>query len=114
MAAGAEYGVFLFGRLAAGSVFVSVFGLVAYSVGGYLFFVESIELAYPFLDLDRDPILNLFITLVGIGLFITSVPFLLLATLFSREGIDVLQVVMTTALGALGLALAQLSIWKIV
>lgn len=114
MAAGAEHGVFLFARVAAGSVFVSVFGLVAYSVGGYLFLVESIELAYPFLDLDRDPILNLLITLVGIGLFITSLPFLLLATLFNRDGIDALQVAMTTALGALGLALAQLSVWKVI
>lgn len=114
MATGLEQGLLVVSRFAAGSVFVSVFGLMAYGAGGYLFLVESIELAYPFLDLDRDPVLNVFITLAGIGLFITSLPLLVLATLFNQNGIDATQVLLTTTIGAVGLALVELSVGNIV
>jgi membrane protein implicated in regulation of membrane protease activity len=43
MATGLEHGVLLFARIAAGSVFFLVIGLLAYGVGGYLFLVEAVD-----------------------------------------------------------------------
>lgn len=114
MATGVEHGLLIFTRIAAGSVFLLFFGLLTYGVGGYLFLVEAIELSYPFLDIDRDPILNFFIAVIGLGMFVASLPVLLLATIFSQDGIDTIQVVLTTFLGAVGLALVRLSVFKII
>lgn len=113
MATGFEHSLLRFARVAAGSVVLLVFGLVAYGVGGYVFLVETIELAYPFLDVERDPVLNLLLTLVGMGLFVTSLPLLLLATIFSQDGIDNHQVILTTVLGTVGLALVRVSVLNI-
>lgn len=88
---------------------MTVFALVAYGVGGYLFLVEAVELTYPFLDMERDPVLNFLIALIGVGMFVTSLPLLMLAPLFNQNGVDVAQ----TLLGALGLALVQVSVFKL-
>lgn len=113
MATGLEHSLLLFARVATGSVFLLVFGLVAYVVGGYVLLVETIELSYPFLDAKRDPVLNLLLALIGVGMFITSLPILLLATIFSQDGIDNRQVILTTVLGTVGLALVRNSVGNI-
>lgn len=109
MAAGIEHGLLVFARVAAGSVFLLVIGLFAYVVGGYVFVVEMIDITYPFLDLDRDPVLNVLLALTGVGMFVASLPILVLTTFFSRDDIDTVQVLLTTILGAVGLALVRTS-----
>lgn len=110
---GVEHGLILLARVAAGGVLLSFIGLMAYGVGGYLFLVDSIELAYPFLDTDRDPVLNFLLSLVGAGMFATSLPILLLEVHFNRDALDYSQVLFTIVLGSVGLALVRLSVFKI-
>lgn len=90
-----------------------VSGLIAYAVGGTVFLVGMIEFPYPFLAVDRVPVLNLLLTLTGIVMVVMSLPLLLLAIFFSQDGIDNVQVILTTVLGAIGLALVRISVLKI-
>jgi hypothetical protein len=113
MATGVEHLLLLVARVAVGSIFVYVLGLITYVVGGYVVFIEMIELSYPFLDIDRDPRLNFLVAIAGIGMFIASLPLLLLATIFRHEGIDIVQIFLTTVLGAVGIALFRLTIFNV-
>lgn len=113
MATGIEQGLLLFARIAAGGVLLVFFGFITYGVGGYLFLVEAAELSYPFLDVDQDPVLNFLLAIIGVGMFVTSLPLLLLSTVFSQDKTDIIQVLLTTILGAVGLALVRLSVLDI-
>lgn len=110
---GVEYGLVLLARAAAAGALLANIGLMAYGNGGYLFLVHSIELAYPLLDADRDSVLNSFLSLVGAGMFATSLPILLLEVNFNRDGLDYFRVLLTIVLGTVGLALVRLSVFKI-
>lgn len=71
------------------------------------------ELAYPFLDTDRDPVLNFFPSLVGAGMFATSLPILLLDVHFHRDDEDFFQVLLIVVLGSVGIALVRLSRFEV-
>lgn len=66
MATDLELGFYEAG-IAAGRLFVNVVGLAAYGGGGYLLLVETIVWMCPFLDIDRGPVPNFLIALVGLG-----------------------------------------------
>lgn len=110
---GVEHGLILLARVAAGGALLSLIGLMAYGVGGYLILLDSLELAYPFLDTDRDPVLNFLLSLVGAGMFATSLPILLLEVNFNEDDVDYFQVLLTIILGSVGLALVRLSVFKV-
>lgn len=90
---------------------VSVVGPAGYVVGGSLvFYLEILELTFPFLEIDRDPVLNLFFLVAGIGMTVASIPLLSIAILFSHDSIDSVQLVLSLILGMLGLAITKLSL----
>jgi hypothetical protein len=92
-------------------VVLSVAGLITYALGGLLMIEMGLfEPLYPFLDRDRDPVFNALLAVIGLGMFILSLPLLLLEVLFDQESIDSMQVVVCTALGAFGLATLRLSL----
>jgi hypothetical protein len=92
-------------------VVFSVAGFITYALGGLMMIeVGLFEPLYPFLDHDRDPVFNAILAVIGLGMFILSLPLLLLEVLFDRENLDSMQVVLCTALGAFGLATLRLSL----
>jgi hypothetical protein len=98
-------------RTATTVVVFSVAGLITYALGGQLLIeVGLFEPLYPFLKYDRDPVFNALLAVIGIGMFILSLPLLLLEVFVDRERLDLMQVVFCTALGAFGLATLRLSL----
>lgn len=111
MATGFEHILLLITRGGGSLVIVSVLGLAGYIVGGSLVLsLETFELAFPFLQIDRDPILNLLFLVAGIGMTISSIPLLTIAILFSPDSIDSVQLVLSWILGTLGIAVTKLSL----
>lgn len=113
MPTGVEHGLVLLTRVATGSVLFSIIGLAAYVVGGYIFAVDTVELAYPFLDTKLDPVLNFLLSLVGVGFFVVSLPLLLLEVHFGQNEMDYSQVVLIIVMGSIGLALVRLPVVNI-